>query len=1144
VSQVRERAKGKSASTARAVPKIAAAAPSADVGPRIYNLFPPLIGSVSDWVVHLPRIAAMGFDWVYINPFHYPGFSGSLYAVKDPYRLSDLARGSAVAGDDDALLRRFTREAQRHELRVMMDLVINHSAKDSPLAQEHPEWYRRNIDGTLYSPRAADPVDPRMVTVWGDLAEFDYDSPAARASLVEYWSHYVRHYAGLGFHGFRCDAAYQVPAEAWRPLIAAGRQAVPGLTFFAETLGCTPDQVSALAAAGFDYIFNSAKWWDFRAGWLLEQYGRFRHLAPSIAFPESHDTTRLAAEVGAEGQDRIEARLKFQLLFSACFSTGVMMPVGFEHGFRRKLDVVRTRPTDWEETGLDLSAFVTAVNRMKAAVPALNTEGPQRRITAPGNPVVGLLRLSGGHPIAAGGCVITLMNPDTVQTHTIEVGPLIAETGGTFRSFTDVTPLATPIAFEPGASIALEPLEIRVFRSDRAAPAVGREVRTTAKAADADSQRALEELARNRVAIERVYPEIDGGRFPVKRVVGEVLEVWADIFADGHDKLQARVKYRTRDAIQWHEAPMAFFDNDRWIGRFPLMENTDYLYTIEAWRDLFGSWCADTVKKRDAGRDPRLELEEGRVLIEKAAARAEGRDREFLVSTLAHASSLHDRPDELAALFLAEELHETVVRCAERTHLSRYPIELRVIVDRQAALFSAWYELFPRSQSGTPARSGTFDDVIARLPYVRDMGFDVLYFPPIHPIGRTNRKGRNNSLVAGPDDPGSPYAIGSELGGHTAIHPELGTLEDCRRLVEAAHDHELEIALDFAIQCSPDHPWIKEHPEWFDWRPDGSIKFAENPPKKYEDIVNLHFYREAFPAVWYALRDVVLFWIEQGVKIFRVDNPHTKPLPFWEWMIGEVRAHHPEVIFLSEAFTRPKMMKRLAKLGFSQSYTYFTWRNTKQELTSYLTELTQEEPKEYFRPNFFTNTPDINPFMLQPGGRAAFVARATLAATLSSSYGIYSGFELCEATPVPGKEEYLDSEKYEIKVWDWNRPGNIRVHVKRLNEIRRENPALHDFRNLRFYNAFNDQILLYGKMTPSKDNAILIAVNLDPHNAQGADFEVPLWEFGLSDAASIGVEDLLSGAAFQWHGKIQRIHLDPQTNPCAIWRLTPVRTKP
>ena len=389
-------------------------------------------------------------------------------------------------------------------------------------------------------------------------------------------------------------------------------------------------------------------------------------------------------------------------------------------------------------------------------------------------------------------------------------------------------------------------------------------------------------------------------------------------------------------------------------------------------------------------------------------------------------------------------------RAGPRSDLTAYPKLLPLRVDRRRAVFSAWYELFPRSQSGDPHRHGTFDDVIARLPYVRDMGFDVLYLPPIHPIGRTNRKGRNNSLVAQPDDPGSPYAIGASEGGHDAIHPELGTMEDFARLVQAAHEHGLEIALDFAIQCSPDHPWIKEHPEWFDWRPDGSLKFAENPPKKYEDIVNVHFYGQSLPSLWHALRDVVLFWADHGVKIFRVDNPHTKPFPFWEWLISDMQERHPDVIFLSEAFTRPKPMKRLAKLGFTQSYTYFTWRNTKQELTDYLLELTQSGMAEYFRPNFFVNTPDINPTYLQTSGKPGFQARLVLAATLAGNYGMYSGFELCEARALPGKEEYADSEKYEIKARDWNSDFNIRADIALVNRLRKTRHALQQFTNLKF----------------------------------------------------------------------------------------------
>jgi starch synthase (maltosyl-transferring) len=479
-----------------------------------------------------------------------------------------------------------------------------------------------------------------------------------------------------------------------------------------------------------------------------------------------------------------------------------------------------------------------------------------------------------------------------------------------------------------------------------------------------------------------------------------------------------------------------------------------------------------------------------------------------------------------------------IARNAERRAISIHP-PLEVVVDRKAAQFSAWYELFPRSASNDPNRHGTFDDVIARLPYVRDLGFDVLYFPPIHPIGFKNRKGKNNALTAEPGDVGSVYAIGSEAGGHDAIHPELGTIEDFRRLVAAAHEHGLEIALDFAIQCSPDHPWIKQHPEWFDWRPDGTIKYAENPPKKYEDIVNVEFYGTGLPTLWYALRDVILFWVKEGVKIFRVDNPHTKPLPFWRWVIAEVNKVDPGVLFLAEAFTRPKVMRALAKAGFQQSYTYFTWRNAKWELVEYMNELALSEMAEYYRPNFFANTPDINPVYLQTSGRPGFVVRATLAATLSSVYGIYSGFEICEAAALPGREEYLDSEKYEIRARDFDAPGNIKGYLRALNKARRENVALQDFRNILFLNAWNDNILAYARITPDKTNAVLVLVNLDPHNRQECDYEVPLWEFGLPDSASIEVDDLLNGGRFTLHGKVQRIALTPYDNPVAVWRLIP-----
>jgi starch synthase (maltosyl-transferring) len=658
-----------------------------------------------------------------------------------------------------------------------------------------------------------------------------------------------------------------------------------------------------------------------------------------------------------------------------------------------------------------------------------------------------------------------------------------------------------------------------------------------ARIADPSGAR-LQELADSRLAIEGVSIEIDGGRFPAKVVAGHTALIEADIFCDGHDSIDADFIYRKSGESDWDELSMSFLANDRWQVRVPFGENAFYECSIIAWRDLFATWRKDTAKKLAAGVDISLELEEGRHLLDAARQSPHNRSRDdvaALTALLDRDKPLKDNGERFALLG-AEDVVALMRRAGPRTNLTRYKT-LSVFADREAAAFSAWYELMPRSQSGDPHRHGTFDDVIARLPYVQGLGFDVLYFPPIHPIGRTNRKGRNNTLTPAPDDPGSPYAIGSEEGGHDALHPELGSFEDFKRLVERAHDHGLEIALDFAIQCSPDHPWIRERPEWFDWRPDGTIKFAENPPKKYEDIVNVHFYRGAIPDLWYALRDVVLFWIGHGVKIFRVDNPHTKPFPFWEWMIGEVRAKHPDAIFLAEAFTRPKVMKRLAKVGFSQSYSYFTWRNTRTELTEYLTELTTEECRHYMRPNFFANTPDINPTYLQTSGRPGFRTRLVLAATLGGNYGLYNGFEICEAAPMPGKEEYLDSEKYQLRVWDMDRPGHIQDDIRLINRLRRNHPALRQFTNLTFYSTTNEQVISYGKRTEDLSDFLLFHVNLDPHNRQVFQFEVPLWEFGLPDDAVIGVEDMVNGNHFTWSGKMQWLDLDPWSRPYAIWRL-------
>lgn len=639
-------------------------------------------------------------------------------------------------------------------------------------------------------------------------------------------------------------------------------------------------------------------------------------------------------------------------------------------------------------------------------------------------------------------------------------------------------------------------------------------------------------LAEARLAIESINIEIDSGRFASKAVAGLPLTIEADIFSDGHDLLGAAARFRL-DAEDWQEVPLVFLENDRWGAEIIFQRAGDGEVEIIAWRDMFATWQKDVAKKIAAGQDVGVEIEEGRLLTLAALPADRGDVAELRVS-LNEAEGL-----ELLELLRSTGIRTAIAAHARRTDLTQYGRALSVQVDRKLASFSAWYELMPRSHAAEPGRHGTFDDVIARLPYVRDLGFDVLYLPPIHPIGHTNRKGRNNSLRAEPGDPGSPYAIGSAQGGHDAIHPELGTLDDFRRLVADAAKAGLEIALDFAIQCSPDHPWIAAHPEWFDWRPDGTIKFAENPPKKYEDIVNVHFYGESIPDLWLALRDIVLFWMDQGVRIFRVDNPHTKPFPFWEWLIAEVRRSDPEVIFLSEAFTRPKVMKRLAKIGFSQSYSYFTWRNTKAELQEYVEQLYADGMRYVMRPNFFTNTPDINPRFLQTSGRSGFRSRLVLAATLTGNYGIYSGFELCEATPVPGKEEYLNSEKYEIRDWDFDRPGHIKDDIRLVNRLRREHPALGPEGDLVFLNFWNDEVLYYARRERTSGSYLLCHVLLDPHNVQEGEFEVPLWEFGQPDDGAILVEDLLHGNRFTWHGKTHRLRLDPETRPYAIWRLIP-----
>jgi starch synthase (maltosyl-transferring) len=652
----------------------------------------------------------------------------------------------------------------------------------------------------------------------------------------------------------------------------------------------------------------------------------------------------------------------------------------------------------------------------------------------------------------------------------------------------------------------------------------------------------------DRVQIQRVTPAVDCGRYAAKAVAGEDVIVGADVFREGHDKVAACIRFRGPQDVAWREAPLVLDANDRWYGHFHVDAIGAWRYHVLAWTDHYASWLDGLQKKHAAGQtDLALELEEGALLLERRRKlpRAASEVLGEVVDTLR--GDAH--PDEKVAAAGDPDLLALLQRHPERLDASRSRPDLPLWVDRTRALYSTWYEMFPRSEGATwPSgdgaaqrpRSGTFADAAKRLPAIAEMGFDVCYLPPIHPIGRTSRKGARgpHDLEPGPYDPGVPWAIGGEEGGHTAVHPDLGTIEDFDEFVAEASRHGLEVALDFAIQCSPDHPWVREHPEWFKHRPDGSIAYAENPPKRYQDIVPIDFDTPDLDGLYTALLGVVEFWLDRGIRIFRVDNPHTKPLPFWEWLIAKVREPHPETIFLAEAFTRPKMMQALAKLGFNQGYTYFAWRNTKQELTAYLQELAHGEMADYYRPNFWPNTPDILTEYLQTGGRPAFKSRLVLAATMSPSYGIYSGYELCENAPLqPGSEEYFESEKYRYRPRDWDRPDSLAPYIARINRIRRENPALQRLRTIWFHHVDNPQLLCFSKVMPGRTQAIVVVVNLDPHSPQESTTWLDLWQLGLEHAGPFEAHDLLTDSTHIWHGPANYVRLDPAVEPAHILRL-------
>jgi starch synthase (maltosyl-transferring) len=649
----------------------------------------------------------------------------------------------------------------------------------------------------------------------------------------------------------------------------------------------------------------------------------------------------------------------------------------------------------------------------------------------------------------------------------------------------------------------------------------------------------MQEEGRRRVVIERVRPQIDCGRFPIKRTVGEKVVVEADVFADGHDQVACRLIYwREEDAKAVESSPMIAIGNDRWRGEFPVLKTGIYGYSVEGWVDRFRTWHGDLIKRIDAGQDIQQDLLIGAQILEDVANRATSEDAETLRRAMRamretkNTESRKDSPPD-------SELLRIVERYPDRSFVTRHEPQLSVTVDREKARFSAWYEIFPRSCAPEPGRHGTLRDCAAALPYIASMGFDVIYLPPIHPIGHKFRKGKNNSIPAEPDDVGSPWAIGSEDGGHTSIHPQLGTLEDFKRLVSSAKKHGLEVALDMAFQCTPDHPYVKEHRAWFRERPDGTIQYAENPPKLYQDIYPLDFESTEWRALWVELKEVVLFWVKQGVRIFRVDNPHTKPFSFWEWLIREIKSEDPDVLFLAEAFTRPHVMYRLAKLGFSQSYTYFAWRNNKQELTEYFNELSQTEIHEYFRPNLWPNTPDILPEFLQVGGRPAFMLRFILAATLGASYGIYGpAFELCENAPFrPGSEEYLNSEKYELKHRDLKSIWSLKEFIARINGIRRNNSALQSNRNLRFHPTDNPSLICYSKTTEDLSNIILVIVNLDSFHMQSGFVDLDLSSLGLDANHAFQVHDLLGEGRYLWQGSRNYVELSPESLPAHIFHV-------
>jgi starch synthase (maltosyl-transferring) len=1086
------------------------------MAPKIYHLHPLVAGKLREWPAHFARCRSMGFDIVCLAPPFAPGASGDIFVTADHESLHPALEWN---GNADEGIARIVQSAAEHGLSIWLDLVIDKVAVDATIRRRDADWFGPGGCGG--------PPSPWRPPHRQDIAYARLQRTDVAEAMTEWWTDRLHRLTQAGLAGFRSIEPDRVPAALWRRMIGKVRTERPECHFLAWTPGVERAALLGLEGIPFDYVCSSFAWWDARASWLLEEVAMLRRIAPVIASPEPSLFERRAARL-PPGYD-VPLSYRFSLRLAAAISAGIFVPMGFEFATRRPFDAACASPEDFEsarsEAPTDLSAELRAACELLDRLAAHRVDGELRSLADPVDPVTALLRVNAPAARDATHGVTVLANTDLAREADIDMAlsPLPPSAGA---AWVMAEPIDPPVVqAEP-----MLPGEVRIFAYETTKPIA------YAKGGIAvpDTKRAVAA----RIGIEAITPSVPDGDFAVKRLMGEPVTVNADIIADGHEVIAAAVLWRADNETDWRRAAMRLVVNDRWEASFIPERIGRHWFTVEAWWDDWGTYCHDLSVKRAAGQDLHLEIEEGRRALLAAAKHVRGDWRQKLAGMVENFGRAPEAGQ--IEMLLSRETADAMAAIGERPFASRHAPEIAVEVDRPQAGFASWYEMFPRSATEDPTHHGTFTDVMTRLPAIRDMGFDVLYFPPVHPIGTTNRKGRNNALRAQPEDLGSPYAIGGPEGGHDAVHPLLGSLDDFRALIRAAKQNGLEIALDFAVQCSPDHPWLREHVDWFRWRPDGSLRYAENPPKKYEDIVNPDFYAEAAtPALWLALRDVVQFWVNQGVRIFRVDNPHTKPLPFWRWMIADIRTRHPDVLFLSEAFTRPKLMYRLAKIGFTQSYTYFTWRTSKQEIIDYVTELNTSPVRDFFRPNFFVNTPDINPYFLQTSGRAGFLIRAALACTLSGLWGMYSGFEICEAEPLPGREEYLNAEKYEIRVRDFAAPGNIVREIAMLNWIRRAHPALQTHLGVTFYPAFSDQVLLYGKRQAGANNMILVAVSLDPHQVQEVAVEIPLWEWELPDHESLAATDLMRNHNFTWTGKHQTVRLDPADMPFGIWQIRP-----